>query len=257
MALLLAKQQHGMLTIEKMALQMRLVSEVEPALAKENNKRNRKAKQDILDRLSAINREMQLNVKALDAGVAEEAQKEAAALAAAEAKAKVAEKVAERRPKVHGKTITCRDCEAEFLFGKNEQAFYTEKGLAEPTRCRDCRAERKAARPQPQKLECCDCHENFEFSVASQRFFEENGWDAPSRCPDCRKAHKAQKPLLINCDRCHTDFSFSVAAQLDFKEKGWALPLRCRDCRPKHKAEYAAKMAAEAASKASETKSAE
>lgn len=42
------------------------------------------------------------------------------------------------------KTITCRDCSADFLFTENEQAFYKEKGFDnEPQRCPACRAASK------------------------------------------------------------------------------------------------------------------
>ncbi|HHW44720.1 MAG: zinc-ribbon domain containing protein [Thermoanaerobacteraceae bacterium] len=45
------------------------------------------------------------------------------------------------------KVLTCRDCGAEFIFSAGEQAFYAEKGLTnEPTRCRDCRRQRKQQR---------------------------------------------------------------------------------------------------------------
>ena len=45
------------------------------------------------------------------------------------------------------KTLVCKDCGAEFVFSAGEQAFYAEKGFQnEPTRCRDCRAARKANR---------------------------------------------------------------------------------------------------------------
>ncbi len=245
MSSILATQQIGMLTIERMALETELVK-IEHELAVENNPRNRKTKQKLTERLSAIGRQMKQCVKQLEADGMARVQKAEEAAAMAEAKTKLAEKIADRRPKVNGKTIGCRDCTVEFLFGTNEQAFYTEKGLAEPTRCRDCRAQKKASRPQPQTLECYDCQVNFEFSVASQRFFEECGWEAPVRCTECRKTHKAHMPLRINCDRCRKDFSFSADAQKDFKDKGWEMPLRCRVCRPLHKADYAAKMAAEA-----------
>jgi hypothetical protein len=237
------QQQIDMLRIERLAHETHLISEVDPALTAENIPRTRKAKQKITERLSAIDRQVILLTKQMETSAIERVQKVEAAAAA---KTKLAEKLADRRPRVNGKMIGCRDCNTEFLFGTNEQAFYTEKGLAEPTRCRDCRAQKKASRPQPQTLACYDCQVNFEFSVASQRFFEECGWEAPVRCTDCRKTHKAHKPLRINCDRCRKDFSFSVDAQKDFKDKGWELPLRCRVCRPLHKADYAAKMAAEA-----------
>jgi hypothetical protein len=42
------------------------------------------------------------------------------------------------------KTITCKDCGADFVFTENEQAFYKEKGFDnEPQRCSTCRAAKK------------------------------------------------------------------------------------------------------------------
>ncbi len=42
------------------------------------------------------------------------------------------------------KTLTCRDCGAEFVFTASEQEFYAEKGFTnEPGRCPQCRAARK------------------------------------------------------------------------------------------------------------------
>ena len=45
------------------------------------------------------------------------------------------------------KTITCKDCNSEFIFNESEQAFYKEKGFEnEPQRCPDCRAAKKQQR---------------------------------------------------------------------------------------------------------------
>lgn len=42
------------------------------------------------------------------------------------------------------KTLTCRDCGAEFTFTASEQAFFADKGFTnEPTRCPACRAARR------------------------------------------------------------------------------------------------------------------
>ena len=42
------------------------------------------------------------------------------------------------------KTITCKDCNHEFIFNESEQAFYKEKGFEnEPQRCPDCRSAKK------------------------------------------------------------------------------------------------------------------
>jgi len=46
------------------------------------------------------------------------------------------------------KTIKCVDCGQDFLFTVGEQEFYREHGLTHaPTRCRNCRENRKAQRP--------------------------------------------------------------------------------------------------------------
>lgn len=45
------------------------------------------------------------------------------------------------------KTLTCKDCGAEFVFTESEQAFYKEKGFDnEPQRCPACRKARKQQR---------------------------------------------------------------------------------------------------------------
>jgi CxxC-x17-CxxC domain-containing protein len=42
--------------------------------------------------------------------------------------------------------ITCADCERDFSFTVAEQLFYAERGIREPVRCPDCRAQRRAER---------------------------------------------------------------------------------------------------------------
>ncbi|ADU75194.1 MAG TPA: hypothetical protein DEF39_05440 [Hungateiclostridium thermocellum] len=45
------------------------------------------------------------------------------------------------------KILTCKDCNAEFVFSEGEQAFYLEKGFQnEPQRCPACRQARKQQR---------------------------------------------------------------------------------------------------------------
>ena len=47
-------------------------------------------------------------------------------------------------------SIKCRDCGEEFVFTEGEQQFYAEKGFEnQPTRCRDCRAAKKAQNRRP------------------------------------------------------------------------------------------------------------
>lgn len=42
--------------------------------------------------------------------------------------------------------LTCRDCGQSFTWTAGEQSFYAQKGLSAPTRCKDCRAKKKADR---------------------------------------------------------------------------------------------------------------
>lgn len=45
------------------------------------------------------------------------------------------------------KTLTCRDCGANFTFTESEQEFYRQKGFEnDPQRCPDCRAAKKQQR---------------------------------------------------------------------------------------------------------------
>jgi CxxC-x17-CxxC domain-containing protein len=44
------------------------------------------------------------------------------------------------------KTLTCIDCNQEFMFTASEQQFYADRQFSEPRRCSSCRAAKKAAR---------------------------------------------------------------------------------------------------------------
>ena len=43
-------------------------------------------------------------------------------------------------------TLTCRDCGQAFTFTSGEQDFYAARGYSEPSRCAECREQRKAER---------------------------------------------------------------------------------------------------------------
>ncbi|HEY3425895.1 MAG TPA: zinc-ribbon domain containing protein [Negativicutes bacterium] len=86
------------------------------------------------------------------------------------------------------KTLTCRDCGAQFVFSASEQDFYAEKGFTnEPGRCPECRAARKQAngggRGNYQQREmheavCAEC------GVTTQVPFRPSG-DRPVYCREC------------------------------------------------------------------------
>ena len=59
------------------------------------------------------------------------------------------------------KTLTCRDCGAEFVFTASEQDFFAERGFTnEPQRCKPCRDARKnggAPRREMFTVSCSAC----------------------------------------------------------------------------------------------------
>ena len=60
------------------------------------------------------------------------------------------------------KTLTCRDCNQEFVWTAGEQEFYASKGFERPpARCSICRAKYKSARQQfgrvETKITCKNC----------------------------------------------------------------------------------------------------
>jgi CxxC-x17-CxxC domain-containing protein len=90
------------------------------------------------------------------------------------------------------KTLTCRDCGAEFTFTASEQAFFAEKGFTnDPSRCPSCRANRRnsgggrndrnggfSGTRQMYDVVCSGCGRH------TQVPFEPRG-DRPVYCRDC------------------------------------------------------------------------
>lgn len=87
------------------------------------------------------------------------------------------------------KTLTCKDCGAEFTFSVSEQEFYAEKGFQnDPARCPECRAARKRQRNggssrntgnrEMYTVTCAEC------GVETQVPFKPNN-DRPVYCRDC------------------------------------------------------------------------
>ena len=95
------------------------------------------------------------------------------------------------------KTLTCRDCGAEFAFTASEQAFFAEKGFTnEPSRCPACRsAHRNTGNNNAggsrggynenrtmYDVVCAECGKN------TQVPFQPSN-DRPVYCSDCFKNH--------------------------------------------------------------------
>ncbi len=43
------------------------------------------------------------------------------------------------------RTLTCAECNSQFIFSADDQQFHREKGYNEPRRCPTCRANRRSA----------------------------------------------------------------------------------------------------------------
>ena len=82
------------------------------------------------------------------------------------------------------KTLTCRDCEQQYVFTVGEQEFFSEKGLMnEPQRCPTCRATRRRERSGREAREmhtviCAQCG-----AEATVPFLPRN--DKPVYCSSC------------------------------------------------------------------------
>lgn len=88
--------------------------------------------------------------------------------------------------------LTCKDCGAEFVWTAGEQEFYQQKGFTTPpTRCRDCRAKKKAemrntrSSRQMFTTTCGNCGKE------AQVPFEPRG-DKPVYCADCFRSMRSQ-----------------------------------------------------------------
>jgi CxxC-x17-CxxC domain-containing protein len=96
------------------------------------------------------------------------------------------------------KTLTCRDCGANFVFTAGEQGFYVEKGLMnEPQRCPNCRANRRRERanvPETNVREsttivCASCGREATVPFVPRL-------DRPVYCNDCFSAQRAPRSAV-------------------------------------------------------------
>ena len=88
------------------------------------------------------------------------------------------------------KTLTCRECGAEFPFTSSEQAFYAEKGFQnEPGRCPSCRANRRTQGRGERQMFSVICDE---CGATTQVPFQPRG-DRPVYCHDCYAKHNQNR----------------------------------------------------------------
>ena len=95
------------------------------------------------------------------------------------------------------KTLTCRDCGANFVFTAGEQGFYLEKGLLnEPQRCPNCRANRRRERNngstvgrETTTIVCASCGKEATVPFVPRL-------DRPVYCNDCFSAQRAPRSVV-------------------------------------------------------------
>lgn len=87
-------------------------------------------------------------------------------------------------------TLTCRDCQQQFVWTAGEQQFYAEKGLLNaPARCPACRANRRTRTSSDQRVQteviCAECGER-----TTVPFVPRNG--NPVYCSRCFERMRSQ-----------------------------------------------------------------
>ena len=89
------------------------------------------------------------------------------------------------------KTLSCADCNSDFVFTIGEQEFYAERGFQnEPKRCKECRNNRRSSRQSSSKdremvsVVCDDCGSKTEVP-----FTPVNG--KPVYCKECYQLHRS------------------------------------------------------------------
>lgn len=92
-------------------------------------------------------------------------------------------------------TLTCADCNDQFIFSEGDQQFFAERGFTTPRRCKKCREAAKAARG----------------GGGGGRSFGGGGGGGQREMHD------------VTCDQC------GVRTQVPFKPTG-DKPVYCRDC---------------------------
>ena len=108
-------------------------------------------------------------------------------------------------------TLSCVDCNSQFIFSSGEQQFFASKGFQnKPNRCPDCRAARKAQRGNAG-------------SSGSSRSYGGGGGGGGG--------YGAREMYSVTCSEC------GQAAEVPFQPRG-DKPVYCRDCFARQRSAY-------------------
>jgi hypothetical protein len=129
------------------------------------------------------------------------------------------------------------ECDGVVQLTSKEVAFYESKGLELPTRCKECRAERKEAKKSMVECECEACEETFSIPEKLKLSLEEQGKQIT--CMPCRTT------TTRNCKHCN--HGFLTLAQIawskaEYAAQGgeWRPPnYCCKECKASAAAEVA------------------
>ena len=105
------------------------------------------------------------------------------------------------------KTLVCRECGAEFIFTSGEQAFYSERGFVEPSRCPSCRAARRSGRAAGGLSEGYSARPSSSMPREQRQLY-------PATCADCGR--ETMVPFEPRAGR----------------------PVYCRECFARHREQY-------------------
>ena len=158
------------------------------------------------------------------------------------------------------RTLSCKECGAEFIFSAGQQEDYDRRGLEhDPARCKECRDQMRDTFShhvtnrvveyehhtvfEDRVLECRDCESQFIFSATQQESYQLRGLlHDPTRCKECRDASRDgnhrppreghMKDRVLDCRNCDSKFVFSADEQVVYERRGLLNdPTRCKDCR--------------------------
>lgn len=115
------------------------------------------------------------------------------------------------------RTLTCRDCGQTFTFTAGEQAFYTERGFSEPTRCKACRDKRKLERNSSGGGGGYDSYGSGGYSSSS--YGNGGGYGGGGR--DYNSAPRQMYPAVCSSCGKQTEVPFQPRSDK---------PVYCRDC---------------------------